>query len=218
MTETSESRIRGCFCGCGENAEVDRWFAQGHEVTAAAALHAVQGLRLAHELVSLGYGPERSVVQTAVEEAGWARCPGCPHIGPAAHTCAADALAGDQSPVSPPALAESGPAQGRLLPAADDPTWEAVPLHLRQALRGPAKELVSPARGPLAARENHHLLRAVRAASRMQMTGAHWILLLTVSRNSLGSRRSQRAQQMYAVLEQVADRHAVRAGEPTRHS
>ncbi|MFF4978542.1 hypothetical protein ACFY3O_00490 [Streptomyces sp. NPDC001046] len=88
-----------------------------------------------------------------------------------------------------------------------------MPLHLRQRLRGPAHDLVSPARGPLAARENRTLLSAVRAASRMRMTGAHWIVLLTAGRKSFGSPRSQRAQLLYAVLEQVAAQQAVRAGK-----
>jgi hypothetical protein len=59
----------------------------------------------------------------------------------------------------------------------------------------------------------------------MRMTGAHWVLLLTTSRESFGSPRSQRAQAMYAVLEQVAARHAMPAkprrcaisSEPARH-
>lgn len=36
------------------------------------------------------------------------------------------------------------------------------------------------------------------------MTGAHWLLLLTTDRQTFGSPRSQRAQELYAVLEQVA--------------
>ncbi|MFD4135298.1 hypothetical protein [Streptomyces goshikiensis] len=119
-------------------------------------------------------------------------------------------------------LAESGAAQGRILPGTDDPTWTAVSLHLRQQLRGPAHELVSPLQGPLKARENSHLLSAVRAASRMQATGAHWRLLLTASRDFFGSPRSQRAQRLYEALEQVADEHAVPAldqgAEPTVRS
>jgi hypothetical protein len=43
----------------------------------------------------------------------------------------------------------------------------------------------------------------------MRMTGAHWTLLLTTDRESFGSRRSQRAQLLYAVLEQVAAEHAL---------
>ncbi|MFJ2420233.1 hypothetical protein [Streptomyces brevispora] len=122
---------RGCFCGCGEEAELGRRFVQGHDVTAAAALRAVEELRLPHQLAVLGFGPERSVVEAAVREAGWVRCSGCAYVGPSAtHTCT-DAPVGDQSPTT--ALrAESGAAQGRLLPGAADPTWETVPLHLRQ--------------------------------------------------------------------------------------
>ncbi|MEU3356100.1 hypothetical protein [Streptomyces sp. NPDC037389] len=219
MTETREG-WRRCFCGCGEGV-MGRWFAQGHDVTAAAALRAIKESRLPHQLVAAGFGPECSVVEAAVREAGWVRCPMCAHIGASAtHTCAAGTPADDRSPTAPDplgsgsgaaSLAESGAAQGRLLPKADDPTWEAVPLHLRQALRGHAHDLVSPARGPLAARENRPLLSAVRAASRMRMTGAHWQLLLTASREAFGSPRSQRAQALYAVLEQVAAKHAVRA-------
>jgi hypothetical protein len=52
-----------------------RWFVQGHDVTAAAALRAVEDLRLPHQLAVLGFGPERSVVEAAVREAGWVRCP-----------------------------------------------------------------------------------------------------------------------------------------------
>ncbi|MFF1420017.1 hypothetical protein [Streptomyces sp. NPDC058280] len=98
-----------------------------------------------------------------------------------------------------------------MLPCEDDPTWEAVPLHLRQQLRGPAHQLVSPAQGPLTARENRRLLNAVRAASRMRMTGAHWTLLLTTGRESFGGPRSQRAQRLYEALEQVAAEHTAPA-------
>lgn len=105
--------------------------------------------------------------------------------------------------------AGSGAAQGRLLPGADDPTWEAVPLHQRQQLRGHAQELVSPARGLLAARENRRLLSAVQAASRMPMTGAHWTLLLTTDRKVFGG--GQRAQLLYGALEQVAAQDSVRS-------
>lgn len=217
MTETRGSRR--CFCGCGEGVETGRWFVQGHDVTAAAALRAVEELRLPRQLASLGFGPECSVVEAAVQEAGWVRCPMCAHVGAsAAHTCASNAPADDRPPAVPESpgsaaasLAESGAAQGRVLLRADDPTWEAVPLHLRQQMRGPAHDLVSPPRGSLAARENRRLLSAVRAASRMRMTGAHWTLLLTTGRESFGSPRSQRAQALYEVLEQVAVQHAVRA-------
>jgi hypothetical protein len=60
----------------------------------------------------------------------------------------------------------------------------------------------------LAARQHQAVLSAVRAASRMRMTGAHWTLLLTTGREVFGGRRSQRAEVLYAVLEQVATQHA----------
>lgn len=64
--------------------------------------------------------------------------------------------------------------------------WEAVPLHLRQRLQGLAHQLVTPVQGRLKEKGNRRLLAAVRAAGRMQMTGAHWILLLTTDREVLG--------------------------------
>ncbi|WP_369207922.1 hypothetical protein [Streptomyces sp. PU-14G] len=194
-------------------------FVQGHAAVAAAALRAVEELRLLpHQLMSLGYGPERSVVQTAVEEAGWGRCTRCPYVGPSAsHTCTANAPSADQSLASPAPTtaspADSGIAQDRRLPGPDDSTWEAVPLHLCQQLRVPAQELVSPARGALAAPKNRAVLRAVRAASQMRMTGAHWTLLLTTDREIFGGPRSRRAQRLYAVLEEVAALHAPPARE-----
>jgi hypothetical protein len=215
-----------------------RWFVQGHDVTAAAALRAVEELRLPHQLAVLGFGPERSVVEAAVREAGWVRCPVCAYVGPSAtHTCTAEVSVGDQPPAAPgpgleqarepmpsgPAaasLAESGAAQGRVLPGADDP--RRCRCICASSCGGPAHQLVSPVQGRLAARENRPVLSAVRAASRMRMTGAHWVLLLTTSRESFGSPRSRRAQGLYAVLEQVAARHAVPAEpagspvEPTR--
>lgn len=147
-----------------------------------------------------------STYPIALEAAGY-------DLGGFLRDLAADSTRWEPVPPGPAAasLAESGAAQGRLLPGADDPTWETVPLHLRQRLRGLAHQLVSPPQGPLTKRENRHLLSAVRAASRMRMTGAHWTLLLTTGRESFGSRRSQRAQLLYAVLEQVAAQHAVRS-------
>lgn len=40
----------------------------------------------------------------------------------------------------------------------------------------------------------------------MEMTGARWLLLLTIGREVFGSSRSQRAQRPYEALEQVAQR------------
>lgn len=249
MTDTRKIRLvptGDCFCGCGAEAEIGRWFVRGHDITAAAALRALQGMKLPQQLVSLGFGPERSVVQTAVDEAGWVRCPGCAYAGTpanlAAHTRAGSCAAGapgdeqqphaqpepepgaepagaEQGPAAPagsaapaPVRAESGAARGRLLPGADDPSWEEVPLHLRQHLRGPAHQLVTPVQGVLKKPGSRRLLAAVRAAGRMRVTGAQWLLLLTARREDFGSSRSQRARALYEVLEQVAE-HLAPAAE-----
>ncbi|MEO3978964.1 hypothetical protein [Streptomyces sp. CAU 1734] len=255
MTDTTKIRLvptGDCFCGCGGEAEIGRWFVRGHDITAAAALRAVEGgLSLPQRLAEAGFGPERSVVQKAVEEAGWVRCAGCAYAGPpanlAAHTragtCTADAPADERQPAEPepveqesatpsgsarprraalaaagtaapvPVPAEAGAAQGRPLPGADDPSWEAVPLHLRQQLRGPAHQLVTPVQGRLKEKDSRRLLAAVRAAGRMRVTGAHWHLLLTASREDFGSPRSARARALYEALEQIAEEVAPAAVE-----
>ncbi|KOU43181.1 hypothetical protein ADK54_17795, partial [Streptomyces sp. WM6378] len=71
-----------CFCGCGGEAGIGRWFVLGHDITAGAALRAVQGgVSLPERLVESGFGPGRSVVQEAVDRAGWVRCSGCAYAG-----------------------------------------------------------------------------------------------------------------------------------------
>ncbi|GLF98036.1 hypothetical protein [Streptomyces yaizuensis] len=232
-----------CFCGCGGEAGIGRWFVLGHDITAAGALRAVEGgLSLPQRLVEAGFGPERSVVDHAVNEAGWVRCGGCVYAGTpaglAAHTRTGSCTAGKSpsarggegagavmpqpaaarglppgeagSPAAgsvPPVRAEAGAARGLLLPGEDDPSWEGVPLHLRQALRGAAHHLVTPVAGPLKAREQRRVLSAVRAAVRMRMTGAHWLLLLTTEREALGSPRSARADAFCRVLMQILAGH-----------
>ncbi|MFI6528070.1 hypothetical protein [Streptomyces uncialis] len=118
---------------------------------------------------------------------------------PAASTSASASSASSVSVVR----VETGAGRGRLLPGADDPVWDEVPLHLRQALRGPAHQLVTPVRGPLKEPEQRRVLSAVRAAQRMRMTGAHWLLLLTAEREAFGSSGSARAGALYKVLEQI---------------
>ncbi|MEV7157262.1 hypothetical protein AB0N77_21985 [Streptomyces misionensis] len=103
--------------------------------------------------------------------------------------------------------AETGAARGRLLPGEEDPSWGEVPLHLRQALRVSAHQLVTLARGSLKAKEQRRVLSALRAAERMQMTGAHWRLLLTTEREAFGSTSSARAGALYEVLERILAEH-----------
>ncbi|GLF98027.1 hypothetical protein [Streptomyces yaizuensis] len=110
MTDTRKVRLvptGDCFCGCGGEAEIGRWFVRGHDITAAAALRALEGMKLPRRLVSLGFGPERSVVQAAVGEAGWVRCAGCAYVGTpanlASHTRAGScATAGERQLSGPP--------------------------------------------------------------------------------------------------------------------
>lgn len=247
-----------CFCGCGQEVGIGRWFVSGHDITAADALRAVQGgLSLAQLLAEAGFGPERSVVQEAVDQAGWVRCEGCTYAGTpaglATHTrissCAARkspasaetsprAGSGEEDsavmpePVAaestgpatgqkappreagapaarslPRVRAEAGVARGRLLPGEDDPSWNEVPLHLRQALRGPAHQLVTPVRGLLQGKEQRPVLSAVRAAQRMRMTGTHWLLLMTTERKIFGSPSNTRADALYRVLGQILAEH-----------
>lgn len=262
-----------CFCGCGGEAEIGRWFVQGHDITAAAALRAVEGLRLPHRLVEAGYGPEHSVVQAAVEQAGWKRCPGCAYAGApdglAAHlragSCATGApaaqpeppaesavpeprrqpedgteqagpepesAAGEEVPAAGPGPvkgrparsgaggedtgpvpAEAGPAQGLLLPGSADGVWKLVPLGLRQDLANAAHRLVTPEQATLREKGNRAVRYALRAADNRRMTGKHWHALLTAPRESFGSARSERAQRVFEVLEQVVAQYLVPATE-----
>uniref|UniRef100_UPI004056E893 hypothetical protein n=1 Tax=Streptomyces olivaceus TaxID=47716 RepID=UPI004056E893 len=126
MTVTRKTRLVPTGGGCGAEAAIGSWFVRGHDITAAAALRALQGMRLPQQLVSLGFGPERSVVQAAVDEVGWVRCPGCAYAGTpvnlAAHTRAGSCTAGvpgDEQPQAQPEP-ESGvePAVAEQVPAA----------------------------------------------------------------------------------------------------
>ncbi|WP_217226125.1 hypothetical protein [Streptomyces anulatus] len=127
-----------CFCGCGEEAGIGSWFVRGHDITAAAALRALEGKKLPERLVSLGFGPESSVVERAVEEAGWERCAGCAYAGTpanlAAHTrtgtCTVEAPAAEEpagpEPVEPETAAPAGPSRSG--PAAPAPAARPAPV------------------------------------------------------------------------------------------
>ncbi|MFJ4700446.1 hypothetical protein ACIP5N_22295 [Streptomyces sp. NPDC088768] len=98
---------------------------------------------------------------------------------------------------------ETGAAEGRVLAGAEDPVWGEVPLHLRQSLRGIARQLVTPVRGVLREPEQRRVLSAVRAAERMKLSGAHWVLLMTTGREAFGGSGSAMAGAFYKALEQV---------------
>ncbi|MET8608902.1 hypothetical protein ABZV92_35760 [Streptomyces rubiginosohelvolus] len=102
---------------------------------------------------------------------------------------------------------ETGAARGRLLAGADDQVWGEVPLHLRQSLRGIARQLVTPVRGALREPEQRRVLSAVRAAERMKLSGAHWVLLMTTGREAFGGSGSAMAGAFYKALEQILAEH-----------
>ncbi|MFF9436685.1 hypothetical protein ACF1BP_23465 [Streptomyces sp. NPDC014735] len=256
MTETRKKRLLptgDCFCGCGGEAGIGRWFVFGHDITAAGALRAVEGgLSLPQRLVEAGFGPERSVVQEAVESAGWVRCERCAYAGTPAGLAAhlrgggcdgageepegpgvpADGLAdegqdgtgqeggGRTSPVAAaagageragggrgesagPVRVETGPARGLLLPGPDDGVWKSVPMHLRTHLQVAAQRLMSPEPPVLREKGNAPVRYALRAAAARRLAGRHWLVLLAEARESYGSARSERARKVFEVLEQV---------------
>jgi len=73
-----------CWCGCGREAAIGAFFAQGHDKRAEGALLAcLFGGQVAQLLQHFGYGPDRSVSDDAVESGAWERCtePGCGYPG-----------------------------------------------------------------------------------------------------------------------------------------
>jgi hypothetical protein len=64
-----------CWCGCGKEVGLGKFFAQGHDKTAESALIALkyEG-SVPHFLHAHGYGPQHSVTGAAVEQAGWQEC------------------------------------------------------------------------------------------------------------------------------------------------
>ncbi|MFB7359652.1 hypothetical protein [Streptomyces gardneri] len=68
-----------CWCGCGKDANIGKFFAQGHDKVAEAALMAVQyEASVPRLLAEHGYGPDNSVRDAAIADGGWEYCPhGC---------------------------------------------------------------------------------------------------------------------------------------------
>lgn len=161
VTETRTPRLIPtgyCFCGCKFEVTIGSWFVQGHDIRSGAALRVLEGLSLPERLVQAGFGPERSVVDEAVQRAGWVRCAGCTYAGPpaglAAHTrgggcatpaqadreepAAAQESATAQEPAAEPAIgARARPAQAR----AGDSGPGSAPLEVEA---GPARGLALP--------------------------------------------------------------------------
>lgn len=101
----------------------------------------------------------------------------------------------------------TGAAAGLVLPDADDPVWNGLPLALRQDLSVMARPLVNPPRGPLAGTAGRPLRRALEALARMRPSGAHWHVLLAAPRTTFGGPTSTRARDLYALLERTVAEH-----------
>ncbi|MET8694747.1 hypothetical protein ABZV65_19640 [Streptomyces bauhiniae] len=74
-----------CWCGCGKQVGLGKFFAAGHDKTAEAAFLALHhGGTVAQMLHAHGYGPDNtnSVTKAAVDAGLWQNCPrGCGYRG-----------------------------------------------------------------------------------------------------------------------------------------
>ncbi|MGW2920445.1 hypothetical protein ACWDBF_21640 [Streptomyces angustmyceticus] len=71
-----------CWCGCGAKTARGSFFVRGHDKTSESAYIAVYHKgSVAQFLKDHGFGPGNSIVQKAVEEAGWQECPRCDYVG-----------------------------------------------------------------------------------------------------------------------------------------
>lgn len=67
-----------CWCGCGREASIGKFFAQGHDKIAESALIALEyEASVPHFLHAHGYGPQHSVTNDAVERTDWTECNEC---------------------------------------------------------------------------------------------------------------------------------------------
>ncbi|MEU1787139.1 hypothetical protein ABZ553_14940 [Streptomyces sparsogenes] len=81
MTDTPQPTGR-CFCGCGREVGYGRYFAQGHDKLAEAALIAARySGSVAQLLHAHKFGPDNSVREAAVRDGGWENCPYCKYTG-----------------------------------------------------------------------------------------------------------------------------------------
>jgi hypothetical protein len=85
MTSEKERLIPNgkCWCGCDQDANIGKFFAQGHDKVAEAALMAVEyEASVPRLLAEHGFGPGNSVREAAVARGGWERCTyGCGYVG-----------------------------------------------------------------------------------------------------------------------------------------
>ena len=71
-----------CWCGCGKQTSRGAFFARGHDKIAEAALTAAEfGGEVPQLLHHYGYGPQRPVIDEAVEAGAWEACDRCWYRG-----------------------------------------------------------------------------------------------------------------------------------------
>lgn len=67
-----------CWCGCGKEIGLGKFFAQGHDKISEAAYMAVHHeASVARLLADTGYGPDanESIREAALDRGGWELCP-----------------------------------------------------------------------------------------------------------------------------------------------
>lgn len=71
-----------CWCGCGTEVGLGRFFAHGHDKVAEAAFMAVHyDASVPRLLAEHGYGPASPVTLAAVEAGVWEQCDQCTYRG-----------------------------------------------------------------------------------------------------------------------------------------
>nr|WSX25611.1 hypothetical protein OG690_37975 [Streptomyces tubercidicus] len=71
-----------CWCGCGKEVGLGKFFAAGHDKAAESALIALKWNGSVPEFLHAhGYGPQHSVSHAAVEAGVWTTCEHCDYMG-----------------------------------------------------------------------------------------------------------------------------------------
>lgn len=73
-----------CWCGCGKETGLGKFFAPGHDKTAEAAYMAVHHeASVARLLADTGFAPgdKETIRAAALDRGGWDTCPRCDYAG-----------------------------------------------------------------------------------------------------------------------------------------
>lgn len=78
---TSDERILPtgtCWCGCGGDTAIGKFFLQGHDKAAEGAILALlYDSSIPRMLQEHGYGPDNPVTEAAVQKGVWLECSTC---------------------------------------------------------------------------------------------------------------------------------------------